>query len=128
MSDALIPIGRSSLEEAGVKEPLELLVVASDRHNVDLAKVALGKITSEHIRSLIGQTTSVQLLRDILSGMMSTGEVRANRQESLRPGMYFTDDWTGIAEIFDPKRFEEGSEDDSDDSDHDSDHDGENTS
>ncbi|WWD09063.1 hypothetical protein V865_007183 [Kwoniella europaea PYCC6329] len=139
MSDDLIPVARTALKEVGAKKPLELLVIASNRNDIDLARFALGKITSEQVHNLYGKKTSVQLLKpasvdklqdylkrlrtsfplEILSRMMLPGEVRGARQDSLRSGIYLADDWTSIAESFGPTRFEESSNEDStsDDSD-----------
>ncbi|OCF59514.1 hypothetical protein L486_02181 [Kwoniella mangroviensis CBS 10435] len=140
MSDDLIPFARTALKEVGAKKPLELLVIASNKNDIDLARFALGKITPEQIHNLYGKKSSVQLLKpasvdklqeylkrlrtsfhlEILSRMMLPGEVRGARQDSLRPGLYLADDWTSIAESFDPTRFEESLSEDStlDDSDH----------
>ncbi|WWC99338.1 hypothetical protein V866_006239 [Kwoniella sp. B9012] len=133
MSDDLVPVARAALKEVGAKKPLELLAIASDRNDIDLARSALGKITSEQVYKLYGKKHSIQLLKpasvdkmqdylkrlrtsfhlQILSRMMLPGEVRGARQDSLRPGIFLADDWTSIAESFDPTRFEGKSREDS---------------
>ncbi|WRT63715.1 uncharacterized protein IL334_000638 [Kwoniella shivajii] len=122
LSDELQPYVRKSLHDAGSSQPLELFVIASERNDFSLARFALAKITSAHVQSFLKLShlsthEGIKALQnyfsrlrpsfhlELLSRIMVPGEVREHRQIALRPGFFFTDDWTTIAQTFDPSRF-----------------------
>ncbi|WWC66686.1 uncharacterized protein I206_100590 [Kwoniella pini CBS 10737] len=122
--DGLIDKARASLMEASKDEPFELLVVASDRNDVEMAKYALRKIDSTAYRCQFlssGVTLSDQAhisiktyLRRLspsfhlalLEASSVAGEVRSHRYESLRPGRFLSEDWSdSVAKKFNPFEF-----------------------
>ncbi|WRT63716.1 uncharacterized protein IL334_000639 [Kwoniella shivajii] len=123
--DILVDKARYALMEAAKDQPLELLVIASKRDDVEMARAALKELDTDHLRtylyesqSLIATESSLTKSRtyisrltlayrlELLDLLMETGEVSEGRRETLRTGIFLKDSWSGIASKFDPKRIE----------------------
>ncbi|WWC85941.1 uncharacterized protein L201_000811 [Kwoniella dendrophila CBS 6074] len=90
----------TEFEEAGSSKPLGLLEIASNWYDIQLAKFALGKITSAHIRSYLG-VTSFPSNKDVVKTQYYLLEMKA---QQLRGGIFLKDDWSSITNHFNPNR------------------------
>ncbi|WVF66149.1 hypothetical protein IAT40_000889 [Kwoniella sp. CBS 6097] len=123
LCDGLIDFARTSLTNAGSNQPLELLVIASDRNDIGLARVALRNATRNRIQSHICPNLSLSSSQglkkyqeyldrlqpayqlELLRRTTLAGEYRENVTQKLQAGLYSTFDWISVADTFDPARF-----------------------
>ncbi|WWD09064.1 hypothetical protein V865_007184 [Kwoniella europaea PYCC6329] len=125
--DGLVDKARLTLMEAAKDQPFELLVIASERDDVEMAKHALRQISTGQFRAQFVNTSSTTLTSHdlamvkqylcgltppyhlaILDAAMSTGKMREERYINLRPGLLFNDNWSSFADKLDPAKFSKG--------------------
>ncbi|WWC66685.1 uncharacterized protein I206_100589 [Kwoniella pini CBS 10737] len=112
--DDLIDIGRSSLRNSLENQPFELLVTASRRNDLEMAKHALRKIDNkvynEYFKSAFTEVEVKQYLRRLtrpyhlalVDAAMTTIEGSFGFQ---LPHLTFIDDWSTFADSFHPDQF-----------------------
>ncbi|KAK6905354.1 hypothetical protein I203_106181 [Kwoniella mangroviensis CBS 8507] len=129
MCDRLIDIARSTLMHAAKDEPFELLVIASERDDLDLAKHALRNISTSAFedeykegRSFrVGTVYNIDSIKKyllrltpsyhlaILHSIVYLGEMQSidhdGRWLNSRPAILSTDNWSSIADTFNPAQF-----------------------
>ncbi|OCF36159.1 hypothetical protein I316_02031 [Kwoniella heveanensis BCC8398] len=120
-SEKLVSLAHEAVKDAFADHPFELLVLASDRNDVPMARQALGRISSSTLKCRMFHTSSTTLtpqdkdefhafLRSLnpsfrlslLTIILTSGEVRETRHTSLRPGLFLNDDWSSLAKKFNP--------------------------
>ncbi|WVQ62548.1 uncharacterized protein L199_000690 [Kwoniella botswanensis] len=83
-------------------------LISSSSYSIEGTRFALGKITSEQVHKLYGKKHSKY--PTVKTGVR--GQI-ARLPQTSSPGVFLANDWTSIAESFDPPRFEGNSRDDS---------------
>ncbi|WVF66163.1 hypothetical protein IAT40_000903 [Kwoniella sp. CBS 6097] len=121
ISEDFIKLAYAAVLVAYAQKPFELLVLASDRNDVPMARQALGKIGPSTLKLDIFDTSSTILTpadknnfhaflerlnpsfrSELLTIYLECGEVRQDRYTTLRPGLFLRDDWSYMAEKFNP--------------------------
>ncbi|WVQ93790.1 hypothetical protein IAU59_000868 [Kwoniella sp. CBS 9459] len=123
ISEELAKVANQAVLTAFADQPFELLVLASDRNDVPMARQALARIDAPSVKRYLFSTSAripspedkkrfqdiLQRLSpafrlELLSILMECGKV-SEKEDSyapFRPGFFLRDDWSDVADKFNP--------------------------